>query len=73
MASQEQSQEAGPLHSILELVLTEGELKFNITIVNNSGIKCNRPASRIQGYLAHKKTPPLKPYSSPMPRALWWS
>ncbi|KAJ1466751.1 hypothetical protein T484DRAFT_1987665 [Baffinella frigidus] len=27
----------------------------------------------LQGYLAHKKAPPLGPYSRPMPRALWWS
>jgi len=27
----------------------------------------------LQGYLAHKTPPPVGPYSSPMPRALWWS
>eukprot|EP00290_Baffinella_frigidus_P015177 CAMPEP_0180142154 /NCGR_PEP_ID=MMETSP0986-20121125/15404_1 /TAXON_ID=697907 /ORGANISM="non described non described, Strain CCMP2293" /LENGTH=88 /DNA_ID=CAMNT_0022085283 /DNA_START=173 /DNA_END=437 /DNA_ORIENTATION=- len=26
---------------------------------------------RIQGYLDYKKTPPVGPYSRPMPRALW--
>ena len=26
----------------------------------------------IQGYLAHKRQPPLGPYSRPMPRVLWW-
>jgi len=26
----------------------------------------------LQGYLAHKKLPPLGPYSRTMPRALWW-
>jgi hypothetical protein len=29
--------------------------------------------SPIQGYLAHKKHPPVRPHSSPMPRDLWWS
>jgi len=28
---------------------------------------------RLQGYLAHKKTPPLGPYRITMRRALWWS
>ena len=23
-------------------------------------------------YLAHKKQPPVEPYSRPMPKALWW-
>ena len=27
---------------------------------------------RLKGYLAHKKPPPLGPYSRPMHRALWW-
>ena len=29
--------------------------------------------AKVQGYLAHKKHPPLGPYSSPMHMALWWS
>jgi len=27
----------------------------------------------VRGFLAHKKHPPVGPYSSPMPRDLWWS
>ena len=27
----------------------------------------------LQGYLAHKNSVPLGPYSRTMPRALWWS
>ena len=27
----------------------------------------------LQGYLAHKKQPPLGPYSRSKTRALWWS
>ena len=27
----------------------------------------------LRGYLAHKKQPPLGPYSRDMPRPLWWS
>ena len=32
-----------------------------------------RRVRRKQGYLAHKKAPPLGPYSRPEPRALWRS
>ena len=27
----------------------------------------------VQGYLAHKKHPPLGPYRMTLPRVLWWS
>ena len=30
-------------------------------------------AHTLQGYLAHKKPPPLGSYSRTMPKALWWS
>ena len=32
-----------------------------------------RLGAETQGYLAHKKPPPLGPYSRPVPRAQWWS
>ena len=39
--------------------------------LSESAPRCRGPA--LQGYLAHKKHPPVGPYSSPLPRALWWS
>jgi len=49
------------------------ELRRNETLVLHRVVCSTNQAVNfgIQGYLAHKKQPPLGPYGMHMPRALW--